>query len=213
MSCAVFDTIICSFISKCLPRLLEWLLLFTWFLCGCLVLLSFLHIISACSMHSLREDTVQPPCTPGLWVPAGGQELSAEPQTWILRGFLEFPSGQPACPSKTTLTEWGPLSSCFLSLGKGILHWPSFLGQNSSFSLDPPFSLSSHPGVIRFHQVYFLEHPQAQSSPAPHPLCFYYRPSPSCFSLGTLHLQFAWCLSLSDCLTLHQPPFHVAVCF
>lgn len=103
-----------------------------------------------------------------------------------------FLASLPA-PQTQHSTEGGPLSFCFLSLSKGVLHWPSFLGQKSSFSFVPPFSLFSHPRVTKFCQVYFLEHSQAQSFPPPTP------PHPCSLTRTPLLLIQAQPLFLSGC--------------
>lgn len=113
--------------------------------------------ISSYSIHPHRGDTLSfrlplAPCRPldSYWQ-SGTSALGAR----VLPAISFCP------PLKGNTREMEPTSSHFFSLGKGNRHWPSFLGQNSGFSLIPAFSLSPHPTVTKSHQALFLQHPSS----------------------------------------------------
>lgn len=113
--------------------------------------------ISSYSIHPHRGDTLSfrlplAPCRPldSYWQP-GTSALGAR----VLPAISFCP------PLKGNTRGMEPTSSHFFSLGKGNRHWPSFLGQNSEFSLIPAFSLSPHPTVTKSHQALFLQHPSS----------------------------------------------------
>lgn len=156
------------------------------------------HISSYSIPH--RGDTLSfqlplAPCRPldSCWQP-GTSDLGA----WVLPAI----SSCSSCPSlKGNTHGMEPTSSHFFSLGKGNCHWPSFLVQNSEFSLIPPFSLSPHPTVTKSHQAFFLQHP---SSPGPlYPVCFCSRSS----LLTSLRVHGNYCSSGPlACVWLPHPP-------
>lgn len=158
--------------------------------------------ISSYSIHPHRGDTLSfrlplAPCRPldSYWQ-SGTSALGAR----VLPAISFCP------PLKGNTREMEPTSSHFFSLGKGNRHWPSFLGQNSEFSLIPAFSLSPHPTVTKSHQALFLQHP---SSPGPlYPVCFCSRSSPPHFSLGPWQLLLVWPVGL--CLAPSFP--HASQC-
>lgn len=137
--------------------------------------------ISSYSIHPHRGDTLSfrlplAPCRPldSYWQ-SGTSALGAR----VLPAISFCP------PLKGNTRGMEPTSSHFFSLGKGNRHWPSFLGQNSEFSL--------------IHQVPPGSLPSASLKP---------RSSPPHFSLGPWQLLLVWPVGL--CLAPSFP--HASQC-